>query len=174
MKQFCSEVNLEHLPEIAPRLRQAKEFYTEALRLQPRQAGGTFVFDPSQAGTGGAATGVAAPAAASQTPPPIVAAGIRTNAPVAAPAIPTFSPFLQGQVENLSYRPTVMSMTTIDAVIASHRSAFDQTVSPGIPHSAGSCAWLAAIESSGISPDHNKTTASNGEALDKVLTRFGV
>jgi hypothetical protein len=68
-----------------------------------------------------------------------------------------------------------MSRATIDAVFASHRSALDQTVvSPGIPHSAGSWAWLAAIESSWNSSDQDNRTDATVAALDKVLARFGV
>ncbi len=138
-------------------------------------AGGTFVFDPSQAGTSVAAAGVAAPAAASETPSPIGAASILAKASVTAPVVPTLSRLVQRQAENLFFGPAVMSRATIDAVFASHRSAVDQTVSsPGIPHSAGSWAWLAAIESSWNSSDQNKTTESNVAALDRVLARFGV
>ena len=138
-------------------------------------ADGTFVFDPSQAGTSVSAAELAALTAASATCPPIVAASVFANVPVTAPIVSTLSPFVQRQVENVSYGPATMSRATIDAVFASHRSALDQTVSsPGIPHPAGSWAWLAAIETSWNSSDQNKTTDSKVAALDKVLAQYGV
>jgi len=142
-------------------------------------AGGTFVFDPSQSASNVSSAGLAvstqSTAAASETATPIVAANVFANAPVTAPVVPTLSPFVQRQVENLSYGPATMSATTIDAVFASHRSALDQALSPADhAQSARPWAWLAAMESSGNSSEQNQTTNSAVAALDKLLARFGV
>jgi len=152
-------------------------------------AGGTFIFDPSQSASSVSAAGftAAAPsvAAASETSLPILAASTAASASVTASTHSTLAPFLERQVENLSYgpgipatlgrtseMPTTMSRATIDAVFTSHRSAFDQTISPvDIARSAHPWAWLAANESPWNSSDQNKMTV---EALDKVLARFGV
>jgi autotransporter-associated beta strand protein len=157
-------------------------------------AGGTFIFDPSQSASSVLAAGLPAPASgsavASEASTPIVAVSALSNGPVTASALSTLSAALERHLENLSYvpvtapvakaaplaaTPPAMSRATIDAVFASHRPAFDQTVLPA-DNSQSACpwAWLAAIESSWNSADQNQKTGSNVEALDKVLARFGV
>ena len=70
--------------------------------------------------------------------------------------------------------PVVMSRATIDAVFASHGSAFDGTVSSAnISQSARPWAWLAANESLG-SPRTRIEKTMAVEAWNKVLARFGV
>ena len=157
-------------------------------------AGGIFLFDASQAASSVSAAGLAAPspatAAVSKASTPIVTARAQVEVPVAESPLSTIWPFREKQVKNLPYvpvtapvtkaapaaaTPPTMSRASIDTVFATHRSAFDQTVPPGdIAQSTGPWAWLAALESSWNTADHNQKTDSNVEALDKVLARFGV
>lgn len=150
------------------------------------------IFGASQAASSLSAAGLVAPmpdtVATSQTSTPIVVASALDNVPVTASTHSTLSPFLERQVKNLSYvpalsatsgstseMPAVVSSARVDAVFASHRSAFGQTVSPADnAQSALPWAWLAAMESSWNSSDQDKTTDLNVEALNKVFARFGL
>jgi autotransporter-associated beta strand protein len=71
-------------------------------------AGGTFVFDPSQAAANLSAAAPAAPAqditAATEMSAPIVAASSPANAPAAASVIPTFSPAIAATSRSLPTR----------------------------------------------------------------------
>jgi len=157
-------------------------------------AGGIFVFGPSQTASSVSAAGLAAPAAGtsavSKASTPIVTASARVEVPVTASPLSIVSPFLGKQVKNPPYvpvtapvakaaptpaTPPTMSRASIDAVFATHRSAFDQTVPPAdIVQPAFPWACLAALETSWNTADYNQKTDSNVEALDKVLARFGV
>jgi len=142
-------------------------------------AGGTFIFDPSLSASSVSPAGLAvrAPntAAASGASTPVFMGSASANAQVTTSATSTLLPFLERPGKTLSHVPSAMSSVASDAVFTSHRSAFDQALSPAdIAQSARPRAWLAAIESSWNSSDQNKTTDSNVEALDKVLARFGV
>jgi autotransporter-associated beta strand protein len=121
--------------------------------------------------------GTPAAAAASADSAPIAAAGALANTPVAASAVRTVSPFVQRQVENLSYgpraasaiSPAAMSRDAVDAVFASDQSAFDGAVSPvDRASSAAAWAWLAN------STDQNRKAGSTVAALDMVLAQYGV
>ncbi len=154
--------------------------------------GASSIFGASQTAANLSAVELAAPlsgnVAASETSTPIVVAGSLADALVTATSLLTLSPYLERQVKNLCYvpaistttdstseMPAVVSRATVDAVFTPHRLAFDRTLLPaGNAQSAHPWAWLAAIESSWNSPNQNKTTDSNVEALDKVLARFGV
>jgi len=156
-------------------------------------AGGTFVFDPSQAASTSLAAGRAAPVprttVTSATSSPNIAASVPTN--VRVPVLPlSATTAVYGAVQQVSavaapssthFRtdaaatPASMSQVATDAVLTSHRSAFDQTVSPAdLAQSVRPWAWLAAIEGSWNSANQNKTTDSTVAALDQVLARFGV
>ena len=136
-------------------------------------------FDPGLAAEPLAA-GFAAPAAASVTSTPMIAAGSPANATVAMSVTSTLSPSLARQVENLSFVPVAAPAATVssaasDAVFKSYRSPVDPTVAPADNvQSARPWAWLAAIESPWNSSDQNKTTDSKVAALDKVLAQYGV
>jgi autotransporter-associated beta strand protein len=130
----------------------------------------------------GSATPAPAVASASDTSAPVVAARPIANTSVTAFVIPTVSPVAQGQVAHLSYGPRTQSESpaailraTVDAVFASHPSAFDRTGAPrDNAQSAQPLAWFAASESYWNYGDQGKTNGLTVEALDKVLARFGV
>jgi autotransporter-associated beta strand protein len=75
-------------------------------------AGGTFIFDPSQSASSASAAGVVASAtgtaAASETSTPIVAASVLAKGPVAASVLSTLSPRLERQVKNLKFYPNTL------------------------------------------------------------------
>ena len=155
-------------------------------------AGGIFIFDPSQSASSASAAGLAMPvprtAAASEIPTPVNAAIVpakeptTTSAPSAttanwaglqlsAVAVPSSKHFRTDVLPT----PAPMLSVANDAVFKSHRSVFDQTVLPADnAQSAPPWAWLAAIESSWNTSDQNKTSGSTVEALDMVLARFGL
>ncbi len=151
-------------------------------------AGGTFVFDPSQAGSNPLAVGLAAPApdtaAAPETPTPIVAASGLAQVPATTSVLSTLSPAISAtsgspsatppDVATALATPEKVSRVASAAIFGSHRPALDQTLTPAdSAHNALPWAWLAALESFGNSPDQNKMTASAVAALDEVLARYG-
>ena len=113
-------------------------------------AGGTFIFDPTQA-AGTAATG---PAASVAPASPVVAA------PFTAAAVSTASPAVPAV-------PAVHSSAASDAVFARAGSL------PGSEASTHPWAWFAAIPSSWTSSDQNKTIDASVAALDQVLAEYG-
>ena len=154
-------------------------------------AGGTFVFDPSQAAApivarnDLATASVTTPAISSLSP----SRPVTPNSPVVTPmdfaasaggvAVQQATAFTAASSKHsrtdLSAGSAPMSSGASEVVFKSYRSPVDRTISRADnAQSAHPWAWLTTIESSWNSADENKTTESKVAALEKVLARFGV
>jgi autotransporter-associated beta strand protein len=157
-------------------------------------AGGTFVFDPSQAASNVSAAGLAAAApeitVASESSTPIVVASALAQISVTTPIPSTLAPIPERQGEEPSFlpvtaspllatsgstlaTPAAMSSVARDAVFASLGPSAARTAPvTGTVQSARPWAWLAAIENAWQSSDQNRKDDAAVAALDKVLARF--
>ena len=159
-------------------------------------AGGTMIYDPSQAAASASAAGLAAPAAGStaagESSAPMAATSVLNSLPVAPSALSILAAATSakpsGPTETSAAAASALvpqdgpsattlpaiSSVTIDAVFKAGQSAFARTVSsPEVRQSPRPWAWLAALQNSWNPSAENQTTGSNVEALDKVLAQFG-
>ena len=126
--------------------------------------GGTFVFDPSQTASNVSPAGLAVPApgtaAASEISTSLNTATAPAEVPMAPSALSATTVYAVKQVLAVAVplsrhsrtdaptTPAPILKVASDAVFASHRSAFDQTISPADnAQFARAWGWLAAIES---------------------------